>query len=369
MPKHATPIILSQDENQQLCAMRRKPKAQARYVERAQIILRAAEGMGSKEIARQLRVGPAMVSKWRTRFEREGLSGLHDDHRAGRPPTLDPEEFRTRLLDQLDSPVPKGYTHWDGRLLAKALGVSADRVWRVLRTLGISLKRRRSWCVSTDPQFSEKAADVVGLYVAPPKNAVVLSFDEKPCIQALERAQGWLKMPDGRALTGFAHEYQRHGTSTLFAALNVATGQVLGGHFKRKRRVEFLQFMDRLVAAHPGKELHVILDNLSTHRVEHDPWRKAHPNVHFHFTPTHASWLNQIEIFFSIVQRKALTPNDFPDLAAVAARLLAFEALYHDTAVPFHWRFTRQQLDNRLAALPELPPPRPSAVDPVPIAA
>ncbi len=337
MPKPATSIILSRDERQQLSAMRRKPKAQARYVERAQIILRAAEGAASKEIARQLRVGPAMVSKWRTRFEREGLSGLHDDHRPGRPPTLDAAEFRTRLLEALDAPPPRGHIHWDGRLLAKALAVSADRVWRLLRTLGISLQRRRSWCVSTDPQFAEKAADVVGLYLAPPENAVVLSFDEKPCIQALERAQGWLKMPDGRALTGFAHEYKRHGTSTLFAALNVATGQVLGGHFKRKRRVEFLAFMDRLVAAHPGKELHVILDNLSTHRVEQEPWRKAHPNVHFHFTPTHASWLNQVEVWFSILSAKALRGASFRSVKALIEQIDAFIAAYNEDAAPFEW--------------------------------
>ncbi len=337
MPKHPTEIILSPDEEQQLLAMRRRPKAQARYAERAQIILRAAEGTASKEIARELRVGPAMVSKWRTRFEREGLSGLHDDHRPGRPPTLDEAEFRTRLLEQLDAPPPSGHGGWDGRLLAAALGVSADRVWRLLRTLGISLKRRRSWCASTDPQFSEKAADVVGLYLAPPENAVVLSFDEKPCIQALERAQGWLKMPDGRALTGFAHEYKRHGTSTLFAALNVATGQVLGGHFKRKRRVEFLAFMDRLVAAHPGKELHVILDNLSTHRVEQEPWRKAHPNVHFHFTPTHASWLNQIEVWFSILTRKALRGASFRSVQALIEQIDAFIVAYNEDAAPFEW--------------------------------
>lgn len=289
MPRRATQIVLSHDERKQLTGMLRRPKAQARYAERARIVLRAAEGIASKEIARQLGVGKAMVSKWRTRFEREGLDGLHDDLRPGRPVQIDEEEFRTRLLKQLDATPPEGHARWDGTLLAKALAVSADRIWRVLRQLGISLKRRRSWCLSTDPQFTEKAADVVGLYLAAPENAVVLSFDEKPCIQALERAQGWLKMPNGRALTGFAHEYKRHGTSTLFAALNVATGQVIGGHFKRKRRVDFLEFMDRLVAQHPGRELHVILDNLSTHRVENDPWTQAHPFVHFHFTPTHAS--------------------------------------------------------------------------------
>lgn len=178
---------------------------------------------------------------------------------------------------------------------------------------------------------------MVALYLAPPENAVVLSFDEKPCIQALERAQGWLKMPDGRALTGFAHEYKRHGTSTLFAALNVATGQVMGGHFKRKRRVEFLAFMERLVATYPERELHVILDNLSTHRVENERWSKAHPNVHFHFTPTHASWLNQIEVWFGILSSKALRGASFRSVKALIEQIDAFIAAYNEEAAPFDW--------------------------------
>ena len=267
----ATPIILSLNERGQLQALLRQPKAEARYALRARLILQAAEGTASDQIARLLRISPGCVSKWRTRFEREGISGLHDDFRAGRPPLLEAEHLQARLLAKLDESPPAGHTRWDGVLLGKALKVSAHRIWKVLRAHGISLQRRRSWCLSTDPQFAQKAADVVGLYLATPENAVVLSFDEKPCIQALERAQGWLKMPDGKALTGFAHEYKRHGTSTLFAALNVATGQVVGGHFQRKRRVEFLGFMDRLVALLPGKELHVILDNLSTHKVEQEP--------------------------------------------------------------------------------------------------
>jgi transposase len=337
MPRPATSIILSHNERQQLESLLRQPKAQARYALRARIILLAAEGTASDQIGRVLRISSGCVSKWRTRFEREGLSGLHDDFRAGRPVKLDDDALRPLLLSQIDEPPPDGHARWDGALLGKALGISADRVWRILRQLGISLKRRRSWCVSTDPQFAEKAADVIGLYLAQPDHAVVLSFDEKPCIQALERAQGWLKMPDGRALTGFAHEYKRHGTSTLFAALNVATGQVIGGHFKRKRRVEFLSFMDRLVAQYPDKELHVILDNLSTHKIEQEPWARAHPNVHFHFTPTHASWLNQIEVWFSILSAKALRGASFRSVKQLIEQIDAFIAAYNEDAAPFEW--------------------------------
>ena len=159
--------------------------------------------------------------------------------------------------------------------------------------------------------FAQKAADVVALYLQPPENAVVLSVDEKPHIQALERAQGWLKLPNSKALTGFNHEYKRHGTTTLFAALEITTGLVKAGHYRRRRRVEFLHFMNRIVAQHPGWEMHVILDNLNTHKPKHDRWLARHKNVHFHFTPTHASWLNQVEVWFSILSRHALAGASF----------------------------------------------------------
>jgi len=216
------------------------------------------------------------------------------------------------VLATLDESPPPGYARWNGPLLAKALGdVSEAQVWRILRRHGISLERRRSWCVSTDPQFDKKAADVVGLYLDPPENAVILCVDEKPHIQALERAQGWLTLPDGRSLKGFSSRYRRHGTTTLFAALEVATGLVKTGHYKRRRRVEFLTFMNQVVADYPEREIHVILDNLNTHKPRRDLWLARHPQVHFHFTPTHASWLNQVEVWFSVLTRSALRGASF----------------------------------------------------------
>jgi transposase len=354
MARPLTPIVLSPDEKKHLLGWKRKPRSQHRHAERVQIILWAAQGLSNKEIAARLETREARVSKWRVRFAQEGLSGLLDDWRPGRPPIEDEEEFRARLLAQLDEPPPAGFACWNGGLLAKALASSADRVWRVLRKLGISLQRRRSWCISTDPQFAQKAADVVGLYLAPPQGAVVLSVDEKPCIQALERAQGWLRLPDGRALTGFAHEYKRHGTTTLFAALNVLTGQVQAQHYKRKRRIEFLDFMDQVVAAHPGKELHVIVDNLSIHLVDKEPWKKAHPQVHFHFTPTHASWLNQVEVWFSILTRQALRGASFGHVKELIAAIEAFIQAYNATAHPFAWtklKVTPKSLESKYANL------------------
>ena len=190
-----------------------------------------------------------------------------------------------------------------GRLIAAELGdVHEQQVWRFLRAQKIDLAGRKSWCESNDPEFVAKAADVVGLYMAPPENAIVICVDEKPSIQALERAQGYLKLPNGRALTGHSHDYKRNGTTTLFAAFEVATGKVTAAHKTRRRRIEFLDFMNDIVAAHPDTAIHVVLDNLNTHKPKNDRWLKRHPNVHFHFTPTRASWLNQVEIWFSILE-------------------------------------------------------------------
>ena len=198
-------------------------------------------------------------------------------------------------------------------------------------------RRRRRWCISTDPAFAQKAADLVGLYLQPPENAVVLSVYEKPHIQALERAQGWLKLPNGKAITGFNHEYKRHGTTTLFAALEVATGLVKAGHYQRRRRVEFLHFMNRVVADHPDREIHVILDNLNTHKPKHDRWLARHKNVHFHFTPTHASRLNQVEVWFSILSSQALAGASFTSPRQLREQIDAFITAYNHDAHPFEW--------------------------------
>ena len=171
----------------------------------------------------------------------------------------------------------------------------------------------------------------------PPANAVVFSVDEKPHIQALERAQGWLKLPNGKAVTGFSHAYKRHGTTTLFAALDVATGLVKTGHYQRRRRVEFLDFMNRVVAEHAGREIHVILDNLNTDKPKHDRWLTRHKNVHFHFTPTHASWLNQVEVWFSILSAKALAGASFTSPRQVRNQIDAFIKADNQTAHPFEW--------------------------------
>jgi transposase len=296
------------------------------------------EGLANEEVALRLDTRPARVSKWRQRFARQGLAGLQDLPRSGKPATYN-QTTQERVLALLDEAPPQGYAQWNGSLLAERLeDVSKTQVWRILRKCKICLQRRRSWCISTDPEFGPKAADVVGLYLDPPENAVVLSVDEKPSIQALERAQGYLRLPDGKALNGFSHCYKRHGTTTLFAALEVTTGLVKTGHYKRRRRREFLDFMNEIVAENPGREIHVILDNLNTHKPKDDRWLKRHPHVHFHFIPTYSSWLNQVECWFSILSRQALRGTSFTSPKQLRKAIDEFVAAYNQTAAPFEWK-------------------------------
>jgi transposase len=333
----AKPIQLSVEEKDALERRVRSGTAEQRQVFRARIVLLAAQGQAGVSIAKLLRCRKASVSKWRRRFVAQGLAGLEDAPRPGKP-ALYTAETERRILAMLDQPPPEGYARWNGRLLSKALGdVDVQFVWKVLRRHGISLERRRSWCISTDPDFTAKAADVVGLYLHPPENAVVLSVDEKPHIQALERAQGWLRLPNGRAVTGRSHEYTRHGTTNLFAALNVATGEVQGHHAQRRRRVEFLAFMNRVIGVHGDREIHVILDNLNIHKPKHDRWLQRHKHVHFHYTPTHASWLNQIEIWFSKLSRDALSGASFTSPEALHDAIDSYIRVHNAQAKPFRW--------------------------------
>ena len=337
MGRKATTIQLSDDERGTLEGWVRRSTTEQRMAQRAGMVLEAAAGKANKEIATLLHVRRATVSVWRTRFARHRLAGLSDAPRPGKPRRYDKTTER-RVLKQLDEPPPDGYTTWTGGLVAKALGdVSTDQVWRILRRYDIHLQRRHSWCLSTDPQFTQKAADIVGLYLDPPEGAFVISVDEKPSIQALERAQGWLRLPNGSAVRGHTHEYKRHGTTTLFAALEVHTGLVHIGHYRHKRRREFLDFMNPLVAQYPAKELHVVLDNLSTHKPKHDRWLQQHPLVHFHYTPTHASWLNQVEVWFSILTAAVLKHLSATDPKQVRAAIDTFTAARNEHPEPFEW--------------------------------
>ena len=263
MIPEAREVHLSRKDRKVLEARCRSPVTLQRDLKRARIVLLAAAGRSTRSIASEVGVQPRIVSLWRHRYADHGLEGLQDKPRPGKQPIYTKATDK-RILRLLDKPPPEGFARWTGPLLAGALGdVDVQYVWRFLRSHKIDLAARKSWCESNDPNFTAKAADVVGLYVAPPEKAIVLCVDEKPSIQALERAQGYLKLPNGRALTGQSHDYRRHGTTTLFAALEVATGKIIATHSKRRRRVEFLDFMNSVTTAFPNRKLHVIL-NLNT---------------------------------------------------------------------------------------------------------
>jgi transposase len=333
----ATPIILTNEERSELERLSRSRKTEHRMRQRSRIVLMAAQGAATRAIARAVGCTNGTASKWRVRFAEQRLAGLDETGQRGPAPKYTPETDQ-RILAVLAGTPPMGFARWTGPLIARALGdVDVQYIWRFLRAHKIDLSGRKSWCESRDPEFAAKAAEIVGLYLAPPDKALVLAIDEKPHIQALERAQGYLKLPNGRALTGHSHNYRRHGTSTLFAAFNVANGEVTARHYRRRRRVEFLDFMNRIVAAHAGHEIHAILDNLNTHKPKRDRWLARHPNVHFHYTPTGASWLNQVECWFSILAGQSLQGASFTSVEELRRHIDAFVANYNETARPFAW--------------------------------
>src|SRR6266446_6720913 len=292
MSRPAPEIRLSTEEKETLLRWMRSSKAEQRMVQRARVILLAASGLNGKQIALKMETRAARVSKWLRRFARDRIAALKDNPRSGTKRRKYTSATEERILKALDEPPPAGYSRWNGRLLAQHLGeVSQHQVWRVMRKHDLPL----------------------------------------------ERAQGWIRLPNGRALTGFAHEYKRHGTTTLFAALNVASGLVHAGHYRRRRRREFLDFMNELVAIYPGKELHVVLDNLNTHKPKEDRWLKAHPNVHLHFIPTHSCWLNQVECWFSILSRSTLQGGNFTSVRMLIEAIEAFVASWNQNAAPFEW--------------------------------
>ena len=337
MSRKAAPIVCNPADRQELerlASSRTEPK---QTVERARIILGCLEGQRVAAVACQCATRPNTVIKWRQRFVQQGLAGLADAPRPGARPIYG-ADFRKRVLALLEQPPPPGQAAWDGPAVAAQLQGSVHAVWRVLRKEGICLQRQRSWCVSTDKEFAAKAADVIGLYLDPPANALVISVDEKPSMQALERATGYVETDNGKIVRGFKSTYKRHGTLNLFAALQVATGQIQTATTTFKRREEFLQFMDQIVAEAPaGREIHAVLDNYCTHK-KCDAWLARHPDVHFHFTPTSASWLNQVEIWFAIMSRKVLRGANFKNVAELRQAIEAFIAAYNPKAKPFRWR-------------------------------
>ncbi len=337
MPRITPKIEIMQEDKAALLNRANSRTLPKQDVDRAKMILDSKEGKPVKQIAQELNTYPNKVIYWRQRYVEKGLKGLYDNPRSGRPPKYG-ETFRNSVLKLLGKPPPKGLATWDGPAVAEELDAPVDAVWKVLRKEGINLKRQRSWCISTDKNFASKAADIVGLYLDPPLNAIVLCVDEKPSIQALERKTGYIKTDSGKVVRAYKSTYKRHGTLNLFAALEVSTGKIQGKVTQEKKRTDFQVFMDEIVDEYsPDQEIHVVLDNYCTHK-KNEEWLARNKNVHFHFTPTSASWLNQVEIWFGIFSRKALRGASFTSPQALRQRIEDFIERYNPDSKPFKWR-------------------------------
>jgi len=336
MPRRAVPIVCSEIDRVELERLSKSRTESKQLVDRARIILDCLLGKENKDIAAAYKTRPNRITKWTHRFAKSGVAGLADSRRSGKPSKS--VALRKRILETLETSPPPGQASWDGKSLAAALGAKAGTVWGILRKDGIQLQRTRSWCVSTDKEFATKSADIIGLYLNPPENALVICIDEKPSIQALERKTGYVETSSGKIVRGLKSTYKRHGVINLFAALQVSSGEVKTKTTKSKKRIDFQAFMDDVVQDIPREqEVHVILDNYCTHK-KNEAWLAAHPNVRFHFTPTSASWLNQVEIWFGILTRKALRGASFKNIEAVVVAIREFTEAYHKNAKPFVWK-------------------------------
>jgi transposase len=312
--------------------------APQKHVWRAKIILATADGCGTAEIMRRSGKAKPVVWRWQARFMVEGVAGLTRDktRKPGKPPLA--VVTVQRVVDLALSPPPGETTHWTGRMLAKAAGVSLRSVQRILEAHQLAPHRIRTFKLSNDPKFAEKLKDIVGLYVDPPAHAVVLSVDEKSQIQALDRTQPGLPMKPGRAGT-MTHDYKRHGTTTLFAALNILDGTVIGHNMKRHRHQEFIRFLNTIEAQVPKrKAIHAIIDNYATHKhPKVRAWLARHPRWTFHFTPTSASWLNAVEVFFAKLTRRRLIRGVFRSVDDLKAAIDRFVAQNNADPKPFIW--------------------------------
>lgn len=323
----------------ELQAQVRRRTLPAEDVRRADIILRLSEGHGQRAIARQLRCSVNTVRLWQERFKAEGLAGLYARH-PGKQVQAETPELEAKILDCTRRDPKDGSTHWSSRKLAAELGISHMRVARTWKKAGLKPHRMRHYMASDDPQFYKKAADVIGLYLKPPTNAVVFCVDEKSAIQALDRLDPVLPLSPGRAERhGF--EYFRHGTLSLYAALNTKTGEVLGQTAARHTSAEFAAFLTDLVAAQPaGQSIHVIVDNLSAHKTARvEQFLNEHPQVKLHFTPTYSSWLNQVELWFSKIERDLIARGVFRSVNDLSKKIMRYIRQYNRQAKPFKWTY------------------------------
>ncbi len=330
-------LVLSDTERSELVSLAaRRSTAQALAL-RARIVLGCAEGKQNKEVAAGLRVDEATVGKWRRRFVDRRLDGLRDEPRSGAPRTIDDAEIEAVIVWTLES-TPPAATHWSSRGMAKACGLSVSTVQRIWHAFGLQPHRMETFKLSTDPDFVAKVRDVVGLYVAPPAHAIVLCVDEKSQIQALDRSQPMLPMRPGQVARR-SHDYTRHGTTSLFAALDIATGLVIGKCYPRHRAAEFRKFLDEIEANVPcGLDVHLVWDNYATHKTALiRRWLARRPRWHVHLTPTSSSWLNQVERFFGLLTEQQIRRGIHRSVAALHAAITAFIDQHNAEPKPFRW--------------------------------
>ncbi len=344
-------ITLSDTERAQLTALASSRALPYGLVRRAQIVLRSVDGESNQDIANSLGMSKPMVSHWRLRYRKLGLAGLYDAPRSGRPRTHQDDDVARLLRTVLES-RPKNATHWSVRGVATRTGISKSTVQRYFTLFGVQPHRTRSFKLSPDPFFVEKVRDIVGLYLNPPDHALVLSVDEKSQIQALERTQPNLPLGLGY-VEGFTHDYTRHGTTTLFAALDIKTGEIFAQCKRRHRHQEFLAFLDDLDANVPRDlELHLVVDNYGTHKHRKvKAWLARHPRYHLHFTPTYASWLNQVERWFALITQRAIRRGSFRNVRELIDRIERFVKSYNETARPFRWTATGDSIMAKLDRL------------------
>jgi putative transposase len=346
------PLVLSDDEVQQLQALANSRSLPHSIVQRAQIVLACGAGEANTAIAKRMGLTGMTVGKWRKRYLELGLEGLHDELRPGRPRTYEDDKVAEVINRALQTRPPDGSTHWSARTLAAATGISKTTVHRWLQTFSVQPHRQKHFKLSTDPFFVEKVRDIVGLYLNPPDKAMVLCVDEKTQIQALDRTQPLLPMGLGY-VEGVTHDYIRHGTTTLFAALDVATGEVITQCKPRHRHQEFLGFLRQIEKSVPEDlDVHLVVDNYCTHKhAKVRAWLAQRPRFHVHYTPTYASWLNQVERWFGIITQRAIRRGSFSSVKELITKIEQFVAAYNKTKAPFKWTATADSILEKLQRL------------------
>jgi transposase len=343
MAQYGSLLTLSQDEREELTGWTQSRTLPVGVVFRARLILALADGWSYQEIEQKLDTSSPTIARWRGRFEKERREGLNPRHKGSQPRVVTPV-VQARILRRTLQKPDDGSTHWSCRKLAQELGVSKSSVQRVWTQAQLKPHRLDRYMASDDPQFESKAADIIGLYLNPPRHAAVFCVDEKTAIQALDRMDPVLPLSPGRAERhGF--EYYRHGTLSLFAALNVKSGKVTGKTAPRHTSAEFIQFLTEVVRQSSwAREIHIVLDNLSAHKTKAvEEFLEQNPRVHFHFTPTYSSWLNQVELWFAKIQRDVIDRGVFTSVADLARKLRGYIRAYEKTARPFRWTYTDPQ--------------------------